>query len=110
MKRRTFLQNTAAATAATVLAPYILKGQTKFKTIANENVIADDNIMIIVEMFSGNDGLNTVLPVYNDTYYNLRPVLNYPEAETRKFGSTHEEAIYFNKSLVDGVHYVGFLR
>ncbi|MFC2130775.1 DUF1501 domain-containing protein [Bacteroidota bacterium] len=107
MKRRQFLQNTAAAGAATILAPYILKGSPVFKTVPVDSVIADDNITIIVEMFGGNDGLNTIVPVYNDTYYNLRPVLAYPESETRRYGTSD---LYFNKSIVDDVHNGGLLR
>ncbi|MDA3844044.1 MAG: DUF1501 domain-containing protein [Candidatus Kapabacteria bacterium] len=108
MKRRQFLQNSAAVTAGAVFAPYIMKGN-QFKILRNEdiNAIAEDNVLIIVELFGGNDGLNTIIPAYNDTYYNIRPTLNYPVENTKRFGTSD---VYFNPSLVDDVHNGGLLR
>ena len=73
MKRRTFIKSTAAVAAASALAPSILKGKKLFDAIPNEQLSSfeDDNIVIIIEMFGGNDGLNTIIPIYNDEYYNL---------------------------------------
>src|SRR5262245_12118862 len=34
-----------------------------------------ERIMVIVELSGGNDGLNTVVPYRNDTYYKVRPTL-----------------------------------
>lgn len=105
MKRRTFLKTAAAATAAASLAKYNAKALPDPKLVPNET-IADDNIMIILELFGGNDGLNTIIPVYNDEYYNLRPVLAYPENMTYRFG---ESDVYFNPNLVEGHYNEGLL-
>ena len=35
--------------------------------------IADDNILVVVQLSGGNDGLNTVIPVGNDLYLKARP-------------------------------------
>ncbi|MCE9529518.1 MAG: DUF1501 domain-containing protein [Planctomycetes bacterium] len=34
-----------------------------------------DNILVVVQMSGGNDGLNTVIPFTNDEYYKARPVI-----------------------------------
>jgi len=41
---------------------------------ANPNV-SNDNILVVVQLSGGNDGLNTVIPVGNDAYYKARPVI-----------------------------------
>ena len=38
-------------------------------------------IMVVVELSGGNDGLNTVVPFGDDTYYRVRPNLGIPERQ-----------------------------
>jgi uncharacterized protein (DUF1501 family) len=33
----------------------------------------DDKILVIIQLSGGNDGLNTIVPYYNDVYYRSRP-------------------------------------
>jgi uncharacterized protein (DUF1501 family) len=108
MKRRTFLKNTAAAATATALAPYIMKGQTVEK-IPNDKIaqIADDNIVIIIEMFGGNDGLNTIIPAYNDRYYQLRPILGIPKNIAKE---VVKDKVYMAPFIVDGIYNGGMKR
>lgn len=40
----------------------------------------NDRVLVIVFMNGGNDGLNTIVPRFNNTYYNLRPTLAVPES------------------------------
>lgn len=35
--------------------------------------ISNDNILVVVQLSGGNDGLNTVVPVGDDAYFNARP-------------------------------------
>jgi uncharacterized protein (DUF1501 family) len=63
MKRRDFLKTSAAATCA-VLVPRFALAQ------APEGY---RNLLVLVELKGGNDGLNTVVPYADPTYYNLRP-------------------------------------
>jgi len=37
--------------------------------------VANDNILVVVQLSGGNDGLNTVVPYSNDIYRKLRPTL-----------------------------------
>lgn len=43
-----------------------------------------DNILVVLEMTGGNDGLNTVIPFADERYYKLRPTLGIKKAEVRK--------------------------
>ena len=44
-----------------------------------------DNILVVLEMTGGNDGLNTVIPYADDLYHKARPTLGRPR--TWSFGS-----------------------
>ena len=100
MKRRTFIKNTGAATAGVLLAPHILKSKQDYQIKDNNTLqsIADDNILIIIELFGGNDGLNTIIPAENDTYFSLRPNINIPLDKAIKTTD-----IYMNAALSTGV-------
>ena len=63
MKRRDFLRSSAAAACA-VLAPRVAPAQEPS---------GYRNLLVLVELKGGNDGLNTVVPYADSTYYALRP-------------------------------------
>lgn len=50
---------------------------------------ADDRILVVLEMSGGNDGLNTVVPYGDDSYYRLRPTLGIRENQLRKLDAMH---------------------
>ncbi len=109
MNRRKFIITTGAVSAGAVLAPHILKSSPTFDFIPNEKIfdIEDDSIMIIIEMFGGNDGLNTVLPIeYEDEYMKIRPTLNIPKESATRIGTSD---IYVNAAMSDDIHNYGFL-
>src|SRR5690349_17318778 len=65
MKRREFLQTAGAATVTAF---------TPFSAFANIAKAANyRNLLILVELKGGNDGLNTVVPYADAQYYSLRP-------------------------------------
>lgn len=68
MKRRDFLK-ISGLTGSTLLVPGFLK--------AFEGQLAQftGKRLVIVQLSGGNDGLNTLIPFTNDTYYRLRPKL-----------------------------------
>jgi uncharacterized protein (DUF1501 family) len=56
---------------------------------------ADDRILVVFELSGGNDGLNTVVPYADDTYYRLRPNLGIRPAKLRKL----DDRFGFNPGL-----------
>jgi uncharacterized protein (DUF1501 family) len=101
MKRRNFLKSALGATAA---APFILNGNyaratTPLSWLASLPQEADsDKILIICQLFGGNDGLNTVIPADDPEYYKLRPNINIPKDRCwNKIGN-----IYLNPTLSYG--------
>jgi uncharacterized protein (DUF1501 family) len=71
MQRRDFLLATAAATCA-VLAPRFAAAQTS---------AGYRNLLVLVELKGGNDGLNTVVPYADPAYYALRPRIAIPREQ-----------------------------
>lgn len=80
MKRRHFVSLFSSATGAALLSAHA-PGWAQAST--QRAASAADRILILVELKGGNDGLNTVVPYANNSYYQLRPVL----------GIKHEEVI-----------------
>lgn len=71
MKRRTFLERSSLATVGTLLIPNFLKAYEANALGALEG----DRVLVIIQLSGGNDGLNTVIPYQNDSYYKGRPVI-----------------------------------
>jgi uncharacterized protein (DUF1501 family) len=107
MQRRTFLRRTASAlalgTAAQTLGGMPLYADSPVKNLGG-NIANTDNILVIIQLFGGNDGLNTVIPADNPDYYRLRPTLGIPKATaTRLFGSN----VYLHPALSRNVPFGG---
>lgn len=68
-KRKEFLQIGSLATA-TLMLPKFLKAFEGKKMVPPGN-----KVLVVLQLSGGNDGLNTVIPIRNDIYYNLRPKL-----------------------------------
>ena len=72
LKRRQFVSLFSSATGAALLsahAPGWAQG------VAQRAASSEERILILVELKGGNDGLNTVVPYADGTYYQLRPVI-----------------------------------
>src|SRR5688500_14131070 len=53
--------------------------------------VSDDNILVVVQLSGGNDGLNTIVPIGDDAYHNARPQLALRESPLRL---THDLALH----------------
>lgn len=110
MKRREFLGTSAGIAAGTMFAPYIAKAKKNPIFKANDKIesLEGDNIIIIIELFGGNDGLNTILPYeQEEEYLKLRPTLHIPKDQASQFGTSE---LFMNKALVEDVHIGGMMR
>ena len=47
----------------------------------------DGNILVVLQLAGGNDGLNTVIPLGNDEYRKSRPTIGVPEASILRLDS-----------------------
>ncbi len=85
MKRRTFLKRTAPL----ITLPLAMNG-IRFNTFAQTKELSrlsfageeNDRVLVIIQLEGGNDGLNTVIPVDDDIYYNSRPGLALQKSTT----------------------------
>ena len=75
--RRKFLQLTTGTLATGLAAPLL-----SFEDIANAAIsrplAANTPILVVVSLYGGNDGLNTVIPYTDSIYFSSRPGLTYP--------------------------------
>ncbi len=76
MKRRKFIQKSALASVGTMMIPGFLKA---YEAMSMNQPINHHKKVVIIQLSGGNDGLNTVVPFRNDTYYELRPRLAVPK-------------------------------
>lgn len=108
MERRKFLRNSAIAGSAVLAAPYISKGKEllDFRPMGQLGLPENDNIMIIIELFGGNDGLNTIIPVNDSEYYNLRPNIAIRGEDTISWGDSN---LHLHPALVKDIDEDGFI-
>jgi len=108
-QRRNLLKLGAYGGAYGLLAPFM--GGFAFA----RGMLAENSILVVLELSGGNDGLNTVVPFRNDDYYKLRPKLSLKENTLRKIDdeyglNTHMAGL--EKLYKDGqmaiIHGVGY--
>ncbi|WP_255078293.1 DUF1501 domain-containing protein [Lacihabitans sp. CCS-44] len=97
MNRRKFIKY-SSATAAFSAGFNLGKIPVWAKTLDLDH--PDDNVLVIIQMFGGNDALNTVIPADNDLYYSkFRKTLNIPKSKALKLSNTNS---YLNPALKNG--------
>ena len=99
--RRQFIQRTLGASAAISVAsalPNVLLAASKSRP-------ANQNILVVVQMSGGNDGLNTVIPYGDDAYYKNRFTLAIGKNDVRKIDDhvgLHPSLSGYQQLLEDG--------
>jgi uncharacterized protein (DUF1501 family) len=85
MTRREFLQKGLTMVAMGATAPSFLTRTAlavgnpfDLAQVTSRPGVPDDNILVVIQMGGGNDGLNTVVPFADDAYYRARPRLAVP--------------------------------
>ncbi len=85
MTRREFVQKGLTIIAMGATAPSFLTRTAlamgnpfDIAQVTSRPGVPDDNVLVVVQMGGGNDGLNTVIPFGDDAYYRARPRLAVP--------------------------------
>ena len=84
--RRSFLNSLGLAAGGALMI-----GNTPVQALQPTSLLAHlhqeqtDRILVLVQLFGGNDGLNTLVQFDNDEYYRLRPGLSIPKPDVLPF-------------------------
>lgn len=100
IKRKQFIQAGSLATATLMLPKFLKAFESKALVPPGSKVV------VVLQLSGGNDGLNTVIPVRNDIYYQLRPSLSIAKEKSAPLtdeASLHPALTHF-KSLYDEGH------
>src|SRR5258707_4753120 len=79
--RREFLTRTLQGSSLLALGPMV---PGFLANTAQAAEAGKDNVLVVIEMNGGNDGLNTVLPYADDLYHKARPTLRFTKDQVVK--------------------------
>jgi uncharacterized protein (DUF1501 family) len=85
--RRLFLQRGLTLVAGSITVPTFLDQTVLALDAAGSSVSAsgsDGKILVVVQLSGGNDGLNTIVPIADDSYYRARPGIGIAAKDTLK--------------------------
>ena len=97
MERRKFIRNSLALLTPTIIGGnpiHILQDHPMLDTalLATAN---NENVLVIIQLSGGNDGLNTVIPISDyANYYNARTNIAIPENKILKLTGTDATGIH----------------
>lgn len=115
--RRSFLQALGiAGTGTMMLGTNAVSASSASPLTAALNAAETDNILVLVRLVGGNDGLNTIIPLYDyDNYVNARPKIHIPQNDliclTEDFGMpNYMEPLQpmFGEGKMRAIHGVGY--
>lgn len=74
-----------------------VRASSALNLLAQINGAESDRILVIVQLFGGNDGLNTMIPVLDDNYHRMRPEIRIDKKDCWNLAN-----IYLHPSLNAG--------
>jgi uncharacterized protein (DUF1501 family) len=96
--RRSFIQALGLAGAGSMTLGHAAITATKPSPLSVAlSEVENDNILVIVRLKGGNDGLNTIVPIYDyGTYANLRPTIRHSQSDLLNLNSDFAIPNYMN--------------
>ncbi len=95
MTRREFVSKGLTMVAIGVTAPSFItrtalamSNPWDVSQLTSRPGVPDDHILVVVQLGGGNDGLNTVIPFSQDSYYKARPTLAVPQKDVIRVTDT----------------------
>ena len=88
MKRRDFIKTSMLLSILGARLPLMALGKSKQNIRRKTGTWNSDRILVLIKMDGGNDGLNTVIPIQDDIYYQARPTLAIPSDQTLSVNDT----------------------
>jgi uncharacterized protein (DUF1501 family) len=83
--RRTFINRSLGIAVLGGTLPSFLPRIAAAQTLPSlGSTIDPDNVLLVIQMGGGNDGLNTVIPYSDDTYHRVRPAISVAESAVIK--------------------------
>ncbi len=73
--RRDFIKRTGLVAAGSFLAPSFIN------SLSERSIDFTGKRLVVIQLSGGNDGLNTIVPYYNDIYYKSRPQISIAKNE-----------------------------
>ena len=114
MKRRDFVKSLTALSVAGSQIPLMAFGRPKHLRTSSGKW-NPDRIVIMIKLNGGNDGLNTLIPVQDQIYYDLRPNLSLRTNDclpltydTKLHPSMKNTKTLFDQGLASAAHGVGY--
>jgi uncharacterized protein (DUF1501 family) len=94
--RRRFISGSLGAVSLGGALPAFLREAASAQTLPAAPGTADPhNVLVVIQLAGGNDGLNTIVPYSDDAYHRVRPGIRIPESSVLKI----DERIGFNPAL-----------
>ena len=91
MKRRDFLTRSLLATAGVASVPLVFGGipvhAGSRRAVSGAAAAENDNVLVVIQMFGGNDGLNTFVPYTDPKYYQNRPTVGISPSEVLRIAN-----------------------
>ena len=116
--RRGFLTSLGAFSAGSMfLGGTSLEAFASSPLLSTAQIQNENRVLVLIQLKGGNDGLNTIVPINNDIYYNMRPGISISPSEASAFKvaddfGTHPALApwesYFNDGQMAIVQNVGY--
>ncbi len=79
MKRRDFIKASMVMSILGAKLPLMALGKSHQNIRRKTGTWESDRILVLIKMNGGNDGLNSVIPVFDSLYHQARPTLAFNE-------------------------------